>query len=218
MIIFNLNAIAVGIIIAVIVGPIYWLMPDEFANSPMGLIILGSIGTFIAGIVEAGGLKGRLFFLPMWLIGVVGTIGYTFMEFSWKGIGILIGVLVLAVALILVLAYFMEKSEWNNAFKNFQELKKMKNTDDKAFWEQVNDSKFFPGMMNYTNLMCEHNMEVLAYMKFVGIEWEEIEALIPVFQQGSVRGNEIDVDSELTDAFEARLGELLEGFEEQENE
>lgn len=218
MIVFNIYAIAVGIIIAVICGPIYWLMPDDFANSPLGMIILGTIATFIAGICEAGGLKGRLFFLPMWLMGVVGTIGYTFMEFSWKGIGILAGVLMALVGLIFLLAYFLEKSEWNNAFKEFQELKKMKNTEEKAFWEQVEKAKFIPGMMNYTNAMCEHNFEVLAYLKFVGIEWEEVEALIPVFQQAGVRGNEIDIDSELTDAFEARLAEKLEEFEESEEE
>lgn len=58
MIVFNLYAIAVGLIIAVIVGPIYWLMPDDFANSPLGMIILGTLGTFIASICEAAGLKG----------------------------------------------------------------------------------------------------------------------------------------------------------------
>jgi histidinol phosphatase-like PHP family hydrolase len=70
--------------------------------------------------------------------------------------------------------------------------------------------------MNYTHLMCEHNFEVLAYLKFVGIEWEEIEVLIPVFQQAAARGTAIDINSELTDAFEARLAEKLEEFEETE--
>jgi hypothetical protein len=216
MIVFNLYAIAVGLIIAVIVGPIYWLMPNDFANSPLGIIILGTLGTFIAGICEAAGLKGRLFFLPMWLIGVVGTIGFTYLSFSWKGIGILAGVLLALVGLVFLIAYFMEKSEWNNAFKEFQELKKMKNTEDQSFWQQVEKAKFIPGIMNYTHLMCEHNFEVLAYLKFIGIEWEEIEVLIPVFQQAAARGTAIDINSELTDAFEARLAEKLEEFEETE--
>ncbi|MEZ4979825.1 MAG: hypothetical protein R2772_11090, partial [Chitinophagales bacterium] len=85
MIIFNFYAIAVGLIIAIIVGPIYWLMPDDFANGAVGQIILLAIGSFVAGLCELGGLKGRLFFLPMWILGVLGTLGYTFMEFSWKG-------------------------------------------------------------------------------------------------------------------------------------
>ncbi|MFT6686833.1 MAG: hypothetical protein ACJAVH_002106 [Bacteroidia bacterium] len=218
MIIFNFYAIAIGLIIAVVVGPIYWLMPDEFANSPLGLIILASIGTLLAGISEAGGLKGRLFFLPMWLIGIIGTLVYTLKEYSWKGIGILALVLVFVAVALVLFAYFLEKSEWRDAFKNFMELKKMNNTEEKAFWEQVNSSKFIPSIMNYTNGMCEHNLEVIAYMKFVGIEWEEIEALIPVFQDGSIKGNEIEVNTELTEAFEARLIEVLEGFEEEEDE
>lgn len=215
MIIFNFYAIAVGIIIAVIVGPIYWLMPDHFADSSMGIIILACIGTFVAGITEAMGLKGRLFFLPMWLLGIIGTLGFTFMEYGWKGLGVIGGVLVVAVGLLILLAYYMEKGEWNDAYGHFQELKKMKNTEEKAFWEQVEKSKFFASMMNYTNLMCEHNMEVLAYLKFVGIEWEEIEVLFPVFQKASVRGSEIDIETKDTDAFEARLREVLEGFEEE---
>lgn len=214
MIIFNFYAIAVGVIIAIIVGPIYWLMPDDFANSPLGIIILASIGTLVAGLAEAGGLKGRLFFLPIWLLGIVGTIGFTFMEFRWLGIGILSGVLVLVVGLVILLAYLMEKGEWRDAYGNFQELKKMKNTQDQAFWEQVQKSKFFPSMMKYTNLMCEHNLEVLAYLKFVGIEWEEIETLLPLFQNASVHSSEIKIDSELTDAFDERLTEELESFEE----
>ncbi|MCB9256074.1 MAG: hypothetical protein H6579_02980 [Chitinophagales bacterium] len=216
MIIFNFYAIAVGLIIAIIVGPIYWLMPDDFANGAVGQIILLAIGSFVAGLCELGGLKGRLFFLPMWILGVLGTLGYTFMEFSWKGIGILAGVLVAIIGLIFLLVYLSEKKDWKNAYANFAELKKMKNTQEKAFWEQVEKAKFFPSMMNYDHRMCEHNFEVLAYLKFIGLEWEEIEALIPVFQDASVAGNKIDINSELTDAFEARLSEELEKFETEE--
>lgn len=216
MIIFNLYAIVVGLIIAIILGPIYWLMPDDFANGPSGLIILGTLGTFIAGICEAAGLKGRLFFLPMWLIGVVGTIGFTYLSYGWKGIGVLAAVLIALVGIIFLIVYLMEKSDWNNAFKEFQELKKMKNIEEKGFWEQVEKAKFIPSMMNYTHLICEHNFEVLAYLKFVGIEWEEIEALIPVFQQAAARGTTININAELTDAFEGRLAEKLEEFDDME--
>lgn len=215
MIIFNFNAIAVGIIIAIICGPIYWLMPDDFANSPLGIIILASIGTLVAGIAEAGGLKGRLFFLPMWLLGVVGTIGYTFIEYSWKGLGVMGGVFVAAFGLILLLAYFQEKSEWKDAYGNFQDLKKIKDPSNKEFWDLVEKSKFFPVLTKWNHLICEHNLEVLAYLKFVGSEWDEIETLIPIFQDASIRGNKIDIDSDLTDDFEARLAEVLESFEEE---
>lgn len=92
----------------------------------------------------------------------------------------------------------------------------MKHTENKAFWEQVKNSIFIPSMMNYTHRICEHNLEVLKYLKSLGIEWEEIDALMPVFQQASVQGNTIDIESELTDAFEARLSETLDGFEEKE--
>jgi hypothetical protein len=37
-----------------------------------------------------------------------------------------------------------------------------------------------------------------------------------VFQQAAARGTAIDINSELTDAFEARLAEKLEEFEETE--
>ncbi|MEZ4935953.1 MAG: hypothetical protein R2799_00005, partial [Crocinitomicaceae bacterium] len=168
------------------------------------------------GLCELGGLKGRLFFLPMWILGVLGSIGYTYMEYSWKGIGIFLGVLVAILGLIFFLVYLSEKSDWKNAYNNFTELKKMNKKEEKAFWEQVEKAKFFPSMMNYTHRMCEHNFEVLAYLKFIGLEWEEIEALIPVFQNASVAGNSIDINSELTDAFEARLNEELEQFEDEE--
>ena len=218
MIIFNLNAIAVGIIIAVICGPIYWLMPDHFANSPLGMIILASIATVLAGLSELGGLKGRLFFLPMWLLGILGTIAFTYFEFGWTGIGILGGGLVLVFALLFLLVYLSEKSDWNNAYQHFTALKKMKDLNTKAFWEQVEKAKFFPSMMSNTHRMCQHNLEVLLYMKAAGVDWEEIEALIPVFHESSIQGNEIQVDSELTDAFEARLAEVLAGYEENTQE
>ena len=88
--------------------------------------------------------------------------------------------------------------------------------ENKAFWEQVKKSVFIPSIMSYSHRICEHNLEVLTYMKSLGIEWEEIEALMPVFQQASVQGNKIDIETELTDAFEDRLSETLDGFEEKE--
>lgn len=216
MIIFNVYAIAVLAIIAVIVVPIYWLLPDSFAESPMGQIILMTIATVIAGLCEIGGLKGRLFFLPMWIIGIIGTIGFTYVEFGWIGIASLVGILALVLGLFFILLYSSEKSDWKNAFNHFLELKKIKHTENKAFWEQVKKSIFIPSMMSYSHRICEHNLEVLTYMKSLGIEWEEMDALVPVFQQASVQGNTIDIESELTDAFEARLSETLYGFEEKE--
>ena len=217
MIIFNFNAIAVGIIIAVICGPIYWLMPDQFANNPMGVIILASIATVLAGLSELGGLKGRLFFLPMWLLGLLGTIAYAFMEYSWKGIGVLGGAVVLLFGLFALAFYFLDKSDWENAPKHLLALKKMKNTEDKAFWERVDKAVFIPTLMNYNHRICAHNVEALTYLQSIGVNWEEIEILQAVFQACSVQGNDINIETEDTDAFEARLREVLEGFEEEEN-
>lgn len=110
MIVFNLYAIAVLAIIAVIVGPIYWLLPDSFAESPLGQVILMSIATLIAGLCEAGGLKGRLFFLPMWIIGIIGSIGFTYFEFGWIGIASLVGIIALVIGLFMLLLYSSEKA------------------------------------------------------------------------------------------------------------
>ena len=110
--IFNIAALITIIISAIIVGPMYFF---DFMEGSTETWIFGTTGFVIGGIVEMAGLKPRLFFIPVLLVGMAILIFQFFDSFGWLGLGISLGSLVLLVLLLGLYGYRIEKSEWANA-------------------------------------------------------------------------------------------------------
>ncbi len=68
MIIFNLFAVPILLLVGAIGAGLIWLLPAVFGG-PYEEITYSVLAIGIGGLFELIGLKGRLFFLPIWLIG-----------------------------------------------------------------------------------------------------------------------------------------------------
>lgn len=213
MIVFNLPAILVGIILVVVLGLLSLVLPDHYVTSDFGMILFTGIGAFISGICEIAGLRGRLFWLPMWLLGVIGTIALTYMEYGWTGIGVLAGILVGALILLLLLSYFIEKSAWKAAPRVLNELRTESSEKNELYWTRIKDALFIPGLMSYTHEICDHNVEVIDLMIKNGDHFEQIDTVREAMANGALRGNKIKIDSEITDHIEKYIAEQLALFE-----
>src|SRR5947199_104916 len=96
MIIFNLWAmIVVGVI--VIAGlAINSVAPSAFID-PYQKWTIGILATVIGGAAEIIGLRGRLFFIPIWLIGI-GILGYSgYAHWGIAGVIVPLAAVVLAI-------------------------------------------------------------------------------------------------------------------------
>ncbi len=68
MIIFNLFAVPIVLLVGAIGAGLVWLMPSVFGG-PYTEVTYAVLAIGIGGLGELVGLRGRLFFLPIWLIG-----------------------------------------------------------------------------------------------------------------------------------------------------
>lgn len=216
MIVFNIHAVIVGIILFIVLGILSWIMPDYLVESDLGIIILVLVGTVIAGITEAMGIKGRLFWLPMWLIGVIASLVLIFMEYSWLGLGALAGGIIGVVVLLLGISYAVENKEWNNAPRAFNEVQRINNPEEKEYWQALKEALFIPALKNYTHEMCAHNLLVLDTMNRNGINFDELATFRVKTEEGAIRGNKINIESTDTDPITEYLDEKLKSFEEEE--
>lgn len=68
MIVFNLFAVPIVLLVGAIGAGLIWAMPGVFGG-PYEEITYSVLAIGIGGLAELVGLRGRLFFLPIWLIG-----------------------------------------------------------------------------------------------------------------------------------------------------
>lgn len=89
MIVFNLWAIPVGLLIGLAWLGLEKLAPGTFGGTHENLTLAG-LSIVIGGIAEVVGMKARLFFMPIWL---VGSFAGAYQSYSlWGGMGLAVGV------------------------------------------------------------------------------------------------------------------------------
>lgn len=162
MIVFNLFAIVVGLIIGVFVGPMYWLFPT-FMHTTWGNVVAFSVMTVVSVITDVVGLKGRLFWLPMWLWGLLG-VGYNLHTlWGWLGMAAALGVVVLLFALLAVVSVVNDKKAWAQAPASLNSARDAfaRGNADEA-WPLLEKAYFSPTWMTETAEMSRHNLDVLS--------------------------------------------------------
>jgi hypothetical protein len=111
MIVFNLFAIPIVLLVGAVGAGLIWLMPGVFGG-PHEEITYSVLAILIGGLGEVVGLRGRLFFLPIWLIGGAVLAWQLWTLFGMIGLvagGGLLGMLV--VAFVVVLVFTMASAE-----------------------------------------------------------------------------------------------------------
>ena len=164
MIIFNVFAIPVVIIIGIVAAGVNYFFP--FIDTKYEMLGFGSI-TFVVGyLCEWIGLKGRLFYIPIWLIGlgVAGYAGYT--HWGWIGIAAAGGAVVVGFLLLIVLARIVENIEWKKAPDKLHQARMQATQSDKeGMWANLASAFFYPYTLDLTVEMVRHDRSVLDIVK-----------------------------------------------------
>lgn len=163
MIIFNIWALPVGIaIIAAVLGASA-VAPQLMAGT-MGNLIAGMLTMLIGGVAEYFGAKGRLFFMPIWFLGVLFT---GFQLYAWMGVaGILLGIGLCAGAIYAMLRFakMSESRQWTRLqLKSFAEDAKFAGSPG-AYWAAVRKHLFYPTCIDFTPEMREHNRAIVRHV------------------------------------------------------
>lgn len=224
MIVFNLPAI----IVAVLIGIVYWLVslliPDSWLQTDdNNVFVVLVVGSVVSIITEFVGLKGRVFWLPMWLFGLVGTAIVSFGKWGWWGP---IGMAVIGGAVfggLILLGRKAEMKEWENAPNSLAELQRQfaAGTHTKEFWEALQTAFFKPSWMKYTAEVCQHNLIVMDVLdKTEGLDDESnsaIDKYRALAEEGTQqREKPIKIPGEVEDGISKIIEKRLEYFEEKD--
>jgi len=215
MIIFNIFAIAVGLIIALVLGPLFWLFP-HFMSSPWGTVLSFGIVTVIGFITDQVGLKGRLFFLPIWVLGLAGM-GFTLHgQWGWAGPAAAVMLVVLGLGVLLGLGAQTDREEWAAAPGHLEAARDaLSKGDTEETWAQLAKAYFVPAWGGETPERCRHNLAVLTAARQAlagepgGMERRVFDALTAAYQSGLVERVEGAEKLEIPSEISAAMKELL---------
>lgn len=216
MVVFNLLAIVVAIIIGIFLGPLFYFFP-EFMESTWGNVLAAGIVTGVGIVTDLIGLKGRVFWLPIWLFGLI-AMGVNLHElWGWYGPAAAGGLVVVLFAGMLAMGAVHEKKEWAEAPGHLnsvrESLAKGPATDET--WELLAKAFFVAAWGDDTPERARHNLEVLAAArKAMGenagpIEVKVLDALGLSYRAAMARteGSEkVSIPHEFTSAMQEILG------------
>lgn len=212
MIIFNAGAIFVALISAVFLGPLFWLAPNFMAGRWGDVLALGIV-TGVSAISDLVGIKGRVFFLPIWVWSTLGIGGSLYKQWGWWGPALALGVVVVMVLGLLVVAAAGEKKSWAEAPAKLNAARDSvaKGVSDET-WPLLADAFFVPAFGDDTPERCRHNLEVLSVARKAmpptigALEQRVIDALSHAYGKGLASNDKVTISSEFTSALQAMLG------------
>ena len=223
MIVFNLPAIIVAVIIAIIYGIFSFILPDSWLSDDSGFVVFFSIATVVSALLEVVGVKGRLFWLPMWLFGLVGLGIFTYSGYGGMGLAVIGGV---AVAMIGGFGYLMvatERSEKREAPDKLREAKQaLAEADGKKFWNAIKASLLQPFFTKFTREDCKHNIQVVELLQEALASKpnvvEQLESLKKEYENGMRADGKIKINSEILDPISEMIDKMVEKFDDDEEE
>ncbi len=160
IIVINISAIIILLIILTITFLLKSIFP-EFAEISQPYFWL----TFyvISGLTELTKFKGRIFWIPLWLIGIIGFGISSYYEYQKTNS--LTGIIVLAI--LFIIGFFamkmINKYQWNNAQKYLKEMSRLNpNFDQNSKYRYYMKKAFFiPQYLNPDN-----NLQYMIFGKF----------------------------------------------------
>lgn len=172
LIIFNLWAIPVGIVIVLLglgIGSIFPALRDTYPTYMAGALMI-----IVGGISDRLGAKARVFFMPIWLIGI-GLIGLEIGPVGWIGLSIL------AVVGIVFLSRWSRKvtaEAWEKTSRDFTQSPTPPTGKERDFWQWTKTVLFVDALAKYTPEICEHNLKVLQAIKQAKPQLNQPEATV----------------------------------------
>jgi len=165
MIIFNLWAIPVGILIYLILQGVEHVSPALMAEPRSGWTI-GIVSTLVGAVCDLVGIKGRVFLLPIWMIGL-GIISY---RLGWPGTLVFVALLVFGAIRLFKGAKKKEAADWQKLQAEAVNAgARPAPADEGRFWEWVKATLFLPTWLDFTPELCQHNLKVLRTIHESGV-------------------------------------------------
>lgn len=162
MIIFNALAIVVGLIIGLFVGPLFYFFP-EFMDSTQGNVLSCVLITVISIASDLVGLKGRVFFLPIWVFGLIGMGVNLHTIWGWWGPALAATLVVVLLGGLMLMGAWSERKDWAEAPANLNAARdSLAKGVSEETWELLAKAFFVPAWGGDTAERCRHNLEVLA--------------------------------------------------------
>jgi hypothetical protein len=198
MIVFNLWTIPVGIAIYLVLEGLEHFFPALTTGTHFGWTF-GIVAAVVGGIFELVGVRGRIFFVPIWLLGVA-TLCF---QLGWPGtLSLAIGVGAGAVVLFRK-GVKKERADWDKV-----QLALIKapaapiDGTEAQFWTWVKAMLFLPIWMKLTPDVCDHNLTVIAALKntkpsFSAREFQTIEVLEEFLKDSKATAKPVDCQMKL---------------------
>lgn len=162
MIVFNLWAILVGLIVAAVYAGIGFVAPSALGGPYGDLVLAGTVLT-IGGLTEILGIKGRLFWLPIWFWGIVVMGVELYGHWGWWGPALAVVVAVGLFGALMMAGYRAEKREWAEAPHKLEQARAgLHASTPDAVWEHLEGAYFDATLLTLTPEMATHNRGVIA--------------------------------------------------------
>jgi hypothetical protein len=198
MIVFNLWTIPVGIAIYLVFEGLGHFFPALTNGSHVGWT-LGVVAAVLGGIFELVGVRGRVFFVPIWLLGVA-TICF---HLGWPGTLVLAFAVAAGAAMLFRKGVKKEHADWDKV-----QLALIKapaapiDGTEAQFWTWVKSMLFLPIWMKLTPDVCDHNLRVIAGLKnakasFSAPQFQTIEALEKFLKDSRATARPVDCQMKL---------------------
>jgi hypothetical protein len=160
MFIFNIWAIPVVLVVILACVGLEAVAPG-ITGGTSGNLIVGVVTVIIGGVADVFGIRGRVFFMPIWLIGLL-IIG--FQLFDRFGVWGLLAGLALVIGSVVALFKLSKRTET----KRWETLQRGGFTEDAkfvetpvAFWAVVKKHLFSPRFLDYSAEVRAHNTTIV---------------------------------------------------------
>lgn len=124
----------------------------------------------LCGIGELNSLRGRIFFIPMWLIGIIGFIATSISVYEKTGLlsGLVLSLGIFAVGYMLM--KLLNQKKWSRAQESLVFLKTSSKggIESSLFYENLKKSFFVPSYLNPDNYLLYLIMEKLFDLGYKG--------------------------------------------------
>lgn len=163
MIVFNLWAIPVGLLIGLAWVGLEKLAPGTFGGAHENLTISG-LAIVIGGLGEVVGLKARLFFMPVWLLGSFVGAYQAYSLFGGAGLAVGAGVVLGLIGLFIATIVWSSRGEVDKIPERLDEARAaFAKGDAEAGREAVADAYVTP----FGKLTADHARKLMPVIEYI---------------------------------------------------
>lgn len=217
MIIYNLHAVLNTLITAFVFGIVFMIVlafsPDAWESDELMIFMAVSSATVVSFLTEIFGIRGRIFFMPMWLVGLVFSLAFAQENFGGTGVAAVLATSVGLFAMMMVGKKLRKKAEWHKAQKKLIECQKTGDPNQVAFWKQFKQAFFVPPKNKYDAHIHYHNYQCLELLKRLGVQSPGLDTLMDAYATNTHDGTKVKITDDQTDEIKQLIAERIKALQ-----